>query len=302
MDDDRFRPAVRALIGLVAALAAPVALAHTDAAAGYRSAEPWLALVLLVAGVLYVLGFRAVCRSGRGNARVKRCVWAFAAAWIVLMIAIASPLAGTTQGLFSAHMVQHELLMTVAAPLMVLGRPLAIWTWALPIGARRIVARPFRASPLSAAWRSLSRPAAATFLHAAAIWTWHVPRAFEAAETSFVAHALQHSAFLFSALLFWWVVLRPGRSTGSGSAVLCLFVTMLHTGALGVLLTFSGEVWYPLSTEAAGAWGLTPLEDQQLGGLVMWVPGGLPYIAAALVLAARWLSEGTPGGTPVHRG
>lgn len=168
-------------------------------------------------------------------------------------------------------MIQHELMMGVAAPLMVLGRALAIWTWALPAPTRKSVARPFRVPAVQRVWRSMSAAAPATMLHALAIWTWHVPRFFELAKESVAIHAFQHTAFLGSALLIWWAVLKPARRH-SGAAIACLFVTMLHTGALGVLLTFSDHVWYPASTAGAVVWGLTPLEDQQLGGLVMWVP------------------------------
>jgi putative membrane protein len=121
-----------------------------------------------------------------------------------------------------------------------------------------------------------------------------VPALFERAEASLVLHTLQHCAFLFTALLFWWAVLMPGRASAIGACVLCLFITMLHTGALGVLLTFSGDVWYPASTAASFRWALTPLEDQQLGGLVMWIPGGIPYVVAALILAGRWFSLDDP--------
>jgi putative membrane protein len=222
----------------------------------------------------------------------------FALGWFALTVAFASPFIAATQGVFSAHMVQHELLMVVGAPLMVLGRPLAIWTWALPSHLRLTIARPFRGRHVRRAWSVLSTPVAATALHAVAIWVWHVPALFERVEASLVLHTLQHCAFLASALLFWWALLKPGRGSHIGGAVFFLFVTMLQTGALGVLLTFSGGLWYPVSTSGAVQWGLSPLEDQQLGGLVMWVPGGIPYVAAALVLAARWFTEGNPAKRP----
>jgi putative membrane protein len=234
--------------------------------------------------------YRLSRSAGTHRGPVQRSAACFLLGWLVLAAALVSPLAAATEGLFSAHMIQHELLMVVAAPLMVLGRPLAIWTWALPPAWRSRVGTPFKQERVASAWEFISTPAAAFGLHAAAIWVWHVPILFEAAEVSVGLHALQHSTFLFSALLFWWALLKPARRGGVGAAVVCLFLTMLHTGALGVLLTFAGDVWYPKSTAAAHDWGLTTLEDQQLGGLIMWVPGGVPYVIAALVLAARWLT------------
>jgi cytochrome c oxidase assembly factor CtaG len=255
--------------------------------------------LLIIAAVLHARGLRRLSRTG--THRPHTALWAllFTLGWSALAIALVSPLATESGGLFSAHMVQHEILMVIAAPLMVLGRPLAIWTWALPPRWRQRVATPFRHGAVSSAWHALTKPLVATVLHAAAIWLWHVPRLFEAAESSIAVHALQHTAFLFSALLFWWTLLKPGQERRTGAALLCLFITMLHTSALGVLLTFSDAVWYPASTASAAHWGLTPLEDQQLGGLIMWVPGGVPYVIAAVALAARWFRKRFDAEQPV---
>jgi putative membrane protein len=295
MAHDRFHSAVRALIRAFACtgclIAAAPAFAHNTGASTEAVAEPWIAATLAIAGALYVRGLYVMYRASGGTPTgVRRSAVLFALGWLTLVLALASPLAAATEGLFSAHMAQHELLMVVAAPLMVLGRPLAIWTWALPEAWRPAAARPFRGSGVSAAWRFASAPLAATVLHGLAIWLWHVPALFESAEESVAMHALQHTAFLGSALLFWWALLKPGRNSAAGAAVLYFFLTMLHTGALGVLLTFSGDVWYPASTAGAHRWGLTPVEDQQLGGLIMWVIGGTPYVVAALAIAARWFA------------
>jgi putative membrane protein len=279
----------RALGFMVLALTAPLACAHTEGAlASASAAEAWLAAVLVLTALLYARGVYVLARSARTHpTHVMRCALLFTLGWSTLALAFVSPLAAATKGLFSAHMIQHEMVMVLAAPLMVLGCPLAFWTWAVPARWRRVLARPFRGPVVRRAWGFASAPIAASALHAAAIWIWHVPSLFERAEASLAVHTLQHCAFLCTALLFWWSLLRPGRDARVGAAVLCLFVTMLHTGALGVLLTFSSEVWYPWSTAAATQWGLTAIEDQQLGGLIMWVPGGIPYVAAALMLAAR---------------
>ncbi len=105
-----------------------------------------------------------------------------------------------------------------------------------------------------------------------------------------VVHSLQHSSFLLTALLFWWSVL-PGASLRGrhGAAILSLFSTMVYTGGLGALLTLGRTLWYPAYGAASPLWGLTPLEDQQLAGLIMWVPGGVTYLLATLWLVAEWL-------------
>jgi putative membrane protein len=105
------------------------------------------------------------------------------------------------------------------------------------------------------------------------------------------AHTAQHASFLITALLFWWTVLPAGPSSRNAASLFSLFGTALHTGLLGALLTFSDASWYPVYRASTGLWGLSPLEDQQLGGLIMWIPGGLTYLIVALLAASRLLRE-----------
>jgi putative membrane protein len=123
-----------------------------------------------------------------------------------------------------------------------------------------------------------------------AVWVWHAPVLYQATLGSELVHTLQHASFLVTALLFWWALLRghEGR-VGRPASVIYLFTTAMHTSLLGALLTFSERLWYPLYDESTSAWGLTPLEDQQLAGLIMWVPAGLVYLIAALALCAAVL-------------
>jgi cytochrome c oxidase assembly factor CtaG len=194
--------------------------------------------------------------------------------------------------LFSVHMVEHELLMTVAAPLLVLGRPLIAFLWALPQPARRDLGSLSRARTVHRAWLFATTAIVAWTLHAIALWVWHLPALFEAALGSELVHSLQHLCFLGAALLYWTSLLRHRHNSESrGAAVISLFATTLHSSILGALLTLGTVAWYPLYSTRSVAWGLTAIEDQQLAGLVMWVPGGLVYMGAALALAAMWLGE-----------
>ena len=131
----------------------------------------------------------------------------------------------------------------------------------------------------------------ASLVHALALWIWHVPVLFEATLTSDAVHALQHALFFGTAVMFWQAVLfGERRAVDYGLAVLYLFLTAMHSGALGALITFASEPWYAsYTTTAAGR--LSPLEDQQLGGLIMWIPAGMIYVVAGLVLFAAWLRE-----------
>lgn len=288
--------AVRRL-SLALLLAAPAAGAHTprpeDAAPLLPAwgAEPWVLALLALSAGFYLIGlYRLWPRSRGGRRGLLRQAGMFAAGWLTLVAALASPLDSMGSQLFSAHMLQHELLMIVAAPLLVLGRPLAIWLWALP--GRNAIAAAVRHPLLRLPWQWLTLPLVSWLLHAVALWAWHVPRLFEAALASDAMHGWQHTSFLASALLFWWAVLGDGAERPHrGGAMLYLFTTMLHTGALGALLTWSAVPWYPAYAGSVGRYGYDLLEDQQLGGLIMWIPGALAYLFAGLALAARWLAN-----------
>jgi cytochrome c oxidase assembly factor CtaG len=203
-----------------------------------------------------------------------------------------SPLHPLGEQLFSAHMAQHTILMVVAAPLLVLGRPLVPFVWALPRAWRRTLGRWAKMRGVRRGWRTLTDPFVAWALQGIAFWLWHAPRLYERALESEGVHALQHICFLGTALLFWWTLAHSRRrGMGHGMALLYVFTTLLYSGALGALLTFSTTLWIPAYAATTPAWGLTPLEDQQLAGLIMWVPAGLSYIGAALLLVLRWMQE-----------
>jgi putative membrane protein len=254
------------------------------------SLDAWVLGSLAISAALYALGLVRLWRSagaGRGIGRIE--VGCFTAGWAALAVALVSPIDPLGNRLFAAHMVQHELLVVVAAPLMVLGRPLGTWAWALAPTWRRILGRGLRHPLWRLPWQAISAPLAAWWLHAAALWLWHAPVLFDAALRDDAVHAWQHASFLTSGLLFWWSVLGPATRAAHGKAMASLFTTLLHTGALGALLALSPRVWYAGYTETTTSLGIAALYDQQLGGLLMWVPGGLTYLAAALFLAARWM-------------
>jgi putative membrane protein len=273
-------------------------LAHSGAPIGpdglWRawSFPPGVVIGLGLSGALYLIGLvRLRCR-GRGQAVRGRETACFAAGWLVLVLALVSPLHELGESLLSAHMVQHELLILLAAPLLVLGRPLAPTLWGVPSTARHWLSRLAWRREVHATWTFISRPAVAWTLHATAMLLWHLPPLYQKSLVSETAHAAQHASFLLTALLFWWALLNGQKARAyAGASVLYLFGTAVYTGGLGALLTVSTRLWYPPYLGRTTPWGLTPLEDQQLAGLVMWMPGALFYLAAALGLAAGWLRE-----------
>ena len=255
--------------------------------------DPLVIAGLALSGWLYLRGVRRLWRASERGRGIKSWeAWAYAGGWLTLFVALVSPLHPLGEVLFSAHMTQHELLMLVAAPLVVLGRPVVAFLWALPLRWARRVGGWGKAAWFQRAWRALTNPLAAWGLHAVALWAWHVPFLFQATLRSDLVHTLQHVCFLGSALLFWWALIHgPQGLMGYGTAVLYLFTTSVHSGVLGALITFAQKVLYPAYNETTASWGLTALEDQQLGGLIMWVPAGLVYIFAGLALCAGWMRE-----------
>jgi putative membrane protein len=152
--------------------------------------------------------------------------------------------------------------------------------------------RTLRGRRVSVAWAALTAPATVWLLHGLALWIWHMPSLYDAALQSEAIHAIQHLCFFLSASLFWWGIAhgRYGRA-GYGVAVVYIFATAMHSGILGALLTFSPHVWYPLYERTSTTLGLTPLEDQQLAGLLMWVPAGVTFVVGGLYFFAAWLKE-----------
>jgi putative membrane protein len=255
--------------------------------------EPFTIALLVTSAVFYAAGARAVwSRAGAGRGIRAWQAGAFALGLLSLAIALISPVAWLSGILFSVHMTQHEILMLISAPLLVFGHPLLAFLWALPPPTRERWGRWSQQPAIARTWRVLTGPFTVFVLHAVAIWVWHIPSLYVAALRHDGVHALEHFAFLITAALFWWGMVhgRYGR-IGYGIAVLYVFLTGVHSSILGALITVAPNVWYPAYATAAAAWHLDALEDQQLAGLLMWVPSGVIFIVFGLALFAAWLGE-----------
>jgi cytochrome c oxidase assembly factor CtaG len=241
---------------------------------------------------VYGVGVARLWRSagyGRGIRPLE--VVAFATGWLALVIALSPPLDEWSEQWLAAHMVQHELLMVVAAPLVAFGAPLVAVLWAIPSRVRLTLVTTAQRTPLPNVWRLVTAPLSTFILYGLALWIWHIPALYDKALEREAVHVVQHLCFFATATLFWWGIVhsRQGR-VGYGAAVVYLFVTALHGGVLGALLTVSPHAWYaPYAAHHSSR--LTPLEDQQLAGLLMWIPAGLAFAAGALFLFAAWLRQ-----------
>jgi cytochrome c oxidase assembly factor CtaG len=258
---------------------------------GSISAVPWSWEPSIVLPLALLLAVYTIGLMRRGNIGVLR--WrhtSFYAGWLTLALALVSPIHELGEQLFSAHMLQHEILILVSAPLISAAHPGATLLWAFAPRQRINLGGWVHAVERSAPLQFLTRPLVAWLLEAATLWVWHIPALYQATLTSDWIHAAQHLSFFLTAVLFWSALYGVGRSAMSyGAATFYVFGTAAHCSALGALLTFSAVLWYPAYQQTTQAWGLTPLQDQQLGGAIMWVPSGIVFIVIGLSLFAKWL-------------
>jgi putative membrane protein len=286
------------LVAMLLLAASGPAAAHGDVADALGTTatwtyDPWVVVPLYSSAVLYLVGSRRIWRHAGPGRGVRHwqvaCFWT---GWTLLALALLSPLHWLGEHLFVAHMVEHEVLMVMAAPLLAVARPIGAFLWALPPAWRKQFGRAVHNASIAGPWRLLRLALVATVVHAIALWIWHMPVLYNLVLVDITWHRLQHASFFFTALLFWWSLFYgPARTRGDGIALGCLFFTSLHSAILGIFLTLARQPWYPQQEEFALLCGLTPLEDQQLAGLVMWVPPGMVYLSFALFFAGRWISR-----------
>lgn len=284
------RGAARIRLALACALPACAAHAHeaNEGGAFGWSFEAWVIVPLALSLAWFTAGTLCLLRRGAHARPARRRAASFYAGWTVVALALVSPLHAAGARSFAAHMLEHELLMLLAAPLLVMSAPVGVALWALPARARRALAALGHAPGWLALWGACAGLLGATALQALALWLWHAPTLFGLALAHRGWHVAQHACFMATALLFWHAVWRHrGRA---GAVVLALFFTATVSGALGAFMAFAHSPWYAAYAALGVApMGLTPLEDQQLAGLLMWVPGGLVHAGAALCLLARGL-------------
>ena len=250
--------------------------------------EPSIVLPLAILLLVYTLG--AARRSSWKILKWRHT--SFFSGWFALALALTSPIHELGEQLFSAHMLQHEILILVSAPLISAAHPAATLLWAFAPSQRVYVGGWIHSVESTRPLRFITLPLAAWLLEAVALWIWHIPALYQATLTSDWVHAAQHLSFLLTAVLFWSALYGVGRSVmGYGAATFYVFGTAVHCSALGALLTFSTVLWYPAYASTTRFWGLTPLEDQQVGGLIMWVPTAVVFILIGLVLFGKWIGE-----------
>jgi putative membrane protein len=259
---------------------------------GAWSASPPIAAILVGSAALYARGLSALWAGGRWGRGVSPLrAGCFGAGLIAVAVALISPMDHAAGLLLSAHMGQHLVLILVAAPLLVVGRPGLVALAATPSSWRSRFHRLIDSRAARATMAVAGTPVMAWFLHVSVVWAWHVPGAYQAGLEHPPVHWLQHASFLGTALLFWWVALEPGvrRRLARGADALFLVGAWVQSGALGALFTFAAVPIYPAYAMQAALLGVDPMKDQQVAGLIMWIPAGFVYLGGACVLFVSWL-------------
>ena len=248
---------------------------------------PAVAGLLLAAG-LYLWAVRRVDAAHPANRHPRWRTWLFLGGLGAIGVALLSPIEAYEGVLFSVHMVQHMLLQLVAAPLLLAGAPITlVLRVASPAWRRRILA--VLHSPLV---RAISFPAVAWVFFAATNWGWHYSTLYDDALENQALHYLQHAHFLFAALLFWWPALGVDPSPWRlphPVRLFYLFLAMPQQSFLGVSLLQTATVLYPHYVTTVRDWGPTPLEDQHVGGMIMWVFGDVAFLTGMAIVLVLWM-------------
>jgi putative membrane protein len=258
------------------------------------SSEPWLVASLAIGIGWYVAGlWRIRRRAGPGRVASRTEVTAFSAGIGVLVIALLSPIDHISEQLFSVHMVQHLLLMMVAAPLLAWSRPAVVFVWALPLTGRKRIGRAWAGVGLRCVVRAAMHPVSVWLLFSGSFVFWHFPGPYGWALQNEAVHAAEHLSFFVTALMFWTIVLEPpaSRRLSYGATLVFVSTNAMLGGLPGALMILASRPLYPMHAQGVAEWHMTLIQDQQLAGLIMWIPAGLVYLAATCFVFLKWLEH-----------
>lgn len=253
--------------------------------------RPEVLLVVAALGSAYTLGWWRLRNAVRRRGAAWWRLLAYLTGLLALAVALLSPIHELASRLFTAHMIQHLLLMVVAAPLLLLGNPLSPCLWALPRRGRRAAGRLLTRNAVfrKALW-ALTQMPVAWIVSVGTLWAWHLPAAYEAALSHHVIHDAEHVTFFGTALLFWWPVIEPApRLHGRmhpGFVIVYLLAATGQNTLLGALIALPERLLYPYYASQPRLFGLSPLNDQALAGGLMWTSGHM-YLLPILVVVAR---------------
>jgi len=250
----------------------------------------WLSFAIAMTAAAYLRGWLAIRRTRRSQFTGLRLV-SFFAGLGVLWLAIGSPMDGFADVLLSAHMVEHLLLMSAVPPLLLCGLPVVPLMRGLPSGPMRFIVAPImRSTALRHFGRWLVTPLVAWLLMNACFLGWHVPAAYDFALEHENWHAVEHICFLTSSILFWWCILQPwpthAKTRGWGMLIYLISADVVNT-MLSAFLAFCGRPIYTFYLDHPNPFSVSPVEDQVLGAVIMWVFGSLAFLLPAVIIAIQ---------------
>lgn len=267
--------------------------------------SPPIVIGLLIAAIGYELASRKLKVANR-PAPPSWQVLSYFGGLLIVAVALMGPLDTFNDELFFLHMLQHLALMQLAAPLILLGRPVQLGLKAISVKRSGPVLKTvLRRRPVRAVLSVITMPLVAVIAYNANLVAWHVPGFYDAALRSDLIHEVEHLMFFGFALLFWWPIIDPvprHHKMPKHWAIAAIFLTMVVGIGIGAILTLSPSVIYPFYLDTVKPWGLTPFVDQQIGGLIMWVGGGFLYLLiliGLLISALGFEDESTPAARPV---
>jgi putative membrane protein len=260
-------------------------------------------LVLALAGTIYTSGWWRL--RARTELRRRHSRWQAGEGWrpvaylgglLVVGIALLSPLDVLSSQLFIMHMVQHVLLVMIAPPLLLLANPLPFMLWGLPDRWRRQIAGVFRPGTRFRRFLSMTTgPGHVWLFFVLVYWGWHDPNAYSLALTNGFVHDLEHITFFLASMLFWWHAVGAGPRIHRPLSTIGRFAFVLSAVPpnmlAGIAIAFANEPIYPYYEHVPRLWGISVMDDQRIAGVIMWVPGSMMYMFAALLLVARWLRQ-----------
>jgi cytochrome c oxidase assembly factor CtaG len=272
------------------------------------SFDPPLVLVVDLA-ILYWVGDRHTVTPRRTRVAQRWRSACFYLALFVLAVALASPIERLAAELFWVHMIQHVLLLVVAAPLFVVARPwIRLWR-CLPLGTRRWLGRELSQSdgmaPVRLLSRTLGRPVPSFLVFSVVLLAWHVPALFDATLQSTALHALEHTLFFCAAVMFWkQVIPSPPLRTRLMDAQRVMYAIggMTVSWVLAVVLAIAPHPLYSFyAHQTSRPGGISAIADQQLAAGIMWVPGSITFLIVVFVYIHRWLMAPEPGAARTPR-
>lgn len=265
-----------------------------DFLSAWSLSGPQFIIVAFLAAVYLVGVLRLQIRSGWQAIPIRKMLYGITG-YAILFFAVAGPPEAFSQDMFFAHMIQHILIAMVGAVLLLAATPMAAYLWAMPetirVGLAPSLAENGWIRNINA---TLTNPRFALPAFILTLWGWHIPEAYALAVRNDLVHLAMHLSMFATSILFWWPIIGPPpvrSQLTDPQRIIYLILVVTPTAVLAAIITLSNTVIYTTYIDTPHHFTLTPAEDQRIGGLLMWIPGNIVYLATLTTLFLRWFSQ-----------